>query len=182
MYNLDSVTPTVCDLMGVPYPKGASAKTITKVILVKEKKLGTNKVKKALLYAPDAIGEWLYQAYIEEFTPIIKTAPIDVEIQSMFPSKTPICYGSMFTGMKPVEHGITKPDRRVLTVDTLFDTLERSGKNVAIVATTGSSIDILFKKRSLDYYSEPYDDEVNKRVLEVLKSHDYDVIIVYNQE
>ena len=182
MYYLDSVTPTVCDLMGVPYPSGASAMSISNVVSAKEKKLDGGKVRKALLYAPDAIGEWLFQAYKNEFSPVIEAAPIQVEIQSMTPSKTPVCYGSMFTGMKPHEHGITEPERRVLTVDTLFDTLERSGLTVAIVATTGSSIDILFKERRLDYYSEPYDEEVNARVHEILKSNDYDVIVVYNQE
>lgn len=181
MYSLDSVTPTICELMEVAYPKGASAKPITKLIS-EAQKLGEGPVRKALLYAPDAIGEWLYQANIEEFKPVIKLAPVEIEIQSIYPSKTPVCYGSMFTGMQPIEHGITKPDRRVLTVDTLFDTLERSGYKVAIVATTRSSIDILFKERKIDYYSEPYDDEVNSRVLEALKNHDYDVIVVYNQE
>lgn len=182
MYNLASVTPTVCDLMGVEYPKGSSAPPIGNVIKDGSVNLDGELVSKALLFAPDAIGEWLYQANINEFSYVKKIAPIEVEIQSMVPSKTPVCYGSMFTGMTPQEHGITKPDRRVLTVDTLFDTLERGGKKVAIVATPGSSIDVLFKERRLDYYTEQDDSEVNKRTIEILDSHDYDVIVVYNQE
>lgn len=181
MYSLDSVTPTVCELMGVPYPNGASAAPIAEVLSAMET-LGVRKVRKALLYAPDAIGEWHYQSYVNEFAPVVEAAPVAVRIRSMTPSKTPVCYGSMFTGMKPHEHGITQPERRVLTVDTLFDTLERSGLSVAIVATSGSSIDILFKERRIDYYSEPYDGEVNTRVHEILGSQCYDVIVAYNQE
>lgn len=182
MYDLSSVTPTVCVLMDSDYPKGASASPIKVVTEEKTRILGAELVSKTLLYAPDAIGEWLYQAYIDEFAEVREIAPVEVPVQSMVPSKTPVCYASMFTGMKPKEHGITEPVRRVLTVDTLFDALERAGKKVVIVATPGSSIDVLFKERKLDYHTEVDDEAVNKRVLEVLESHDYDVIVVYNQE
>jgi hypothetical protein len=167
--------------MGVPYPAGSSAKPIKKVIDIKEI-IGVKEVEKALLYAPDAIGEWLFKTYRDEFSLVTKYAPIDIEISSMTPSKTPVCYASMFTGMKPFEHGIEKPERRVLKVDTLFDTLERGGKKVAIVAIPGSSIDTLFKERKLDYYTEKYDEQVNRRAHEILRTHDYDVIVAYNQE
>ncbi len=59
MYGIDSVTPTVCNLMKIQPPKGASAQPITELIKASKGKT----IKKVLLYAPDAIGEWLFQAH-----------------------------------------------------------------------------------------------------------------------
>ncbi len=66
MINLASVTPTICDLMEVPYPKGASAGPISKVLDAKKRNIGKNHVTKAFLYAPDAIGG--FQAAIVALT------------------------------------------------------------------------------------------------------------------
>ena len=117
MYCLDSVTPTLCELMKVRLPKGASAPPIKEVTSIAKGKT----VEKTLLYAPDAIGEWLFQAYKPEFKEVIEEAPIQVQVRARKPSYTPVCYGSMFTGMKPIEHGITRYMRPVLKVETLFD-------------------------------------------------------------
>lgn len=178
MYGIDSVTPTVCRLMNIDPPEGASAKPITEIIKAAKGK----KIEKTLLYAPDAIGEWLFQRHKNEFSEVIKEAPIQVPVRSMTPSYTPVCYGSMFTGMKPGEHGITRYMKPVLTVETLFDAAEKAGKKVALVAVKDCSIDLIFRERKIDYYTEKYDPEVNQRVLDLLESHDYDLIVAYNQE
>ncbi|MCB2173134.1 alkaline phosphatase family protein, partial [archaeon] len=123
MYGIDSVTPTVSKLMGFEPPEGASAKPIEEII----KSAKGKKIKKALLFAPDAIGEWLFQAHKPEFKDVIAEAPIQVPVRSMVPSYTPVCYGSMFTGMKPSEHGIIKYMKPVLTVETLFDAAYNAG-------------------------------------------------------
>ena len=178
MYGIDSVTPTVCDLMKINPPKGASAKSIKEILEAAKGK----QIEKIMLFAPDAIGEWLFQRHIDEFAPVIKEAPIQIPVRSMTPSYTPVCYGSMFTGMKPQEHGITKYMKPVLKVETIFDAASKAGKKVALVAVKDCSIDLIFRERKIDYYTEKYDPEVNQRVLELLEKHDYDLIVAYNQE
>ena len=178
MYGIDSVTPTVCDLMKINPPKGASAKSIKEILEAAKGK----QIEKIMLFAPDAIGEWLFQRHRDEFAPVIKEAPIQIPVRSMTPSYTPVCYGSMFTGMKPHEHGITKYMKPVLKVETIFDAASKAGKKVALVAVKDCSIDLIFRERKIDYYTEKYDPEVNQRVLELLEKHDYDLIVAYNQE
>ena len=178
MIGIDSVTPTVCSFMGIDPPVGSSAKPIKEILEAAKGK----RIEKTLLYAPDAIGEWLFQAHKDEFSDVIKEAPIQVPVRSMIPSYTPVCYGSMFTGMKPEEHGITKYMKPVLRVETLFDVAAKAGKKVALVAVKDCSIDLIFRERNIDYYTEKYDPEVIKRTLDLLENHDYDLIVAYNQE
>lgn len=82
MYGIDSVTPTVCSLMKIQPPRGASAQPITEIIKASKGKT----IKKVLLYAPDAIGEWLFQAHKDEFKDVMAEAPIQVPVRSMIPS------------------------------------------------------------------------------------------------
>jgi predicted AlkP superfamily pyrophosphatase or phosphodiesterase len=164
--------------MKVRLPQGATTKAISEVT----SKAKNNTINKALLYAPDAIGEWLFQAHKPEFKKVIKEAPIQIKIQSMNPSSTPVCYGSMFTGLKPEEHGITKYMKPVLKVETLFDTMAEAGRKVALVAVKDCSIDLIFRERDIDYYTEKYDPQVTERVLILLNEADYDLIVAYNQE
>ena len=178
MYSLDSVTPTVCTLMGIDPPTGSSAPSIKEIIEAAKGR----KMEKVLLFAPDAIGEWLFQKHRDEFAEVIKEAPIQIPIRSMIPSYTPVCYGSMFTGMKPEEHGINKYMKPVLTVETLFDAAEKAGKKVALVAVKDCSVDLIFRERKIDYYTEEYDPEVIQRALDLLEDSDYDLIVAYNQE
>ena len=82
MYDIDSVTPTVSKLMRFEPPKGASAQPIKEIL---EASKG-HPIEKVLLYAPDAIGEWLFQAHKAEFKDVIAEAPIQIPVRSMTPS------------------------------------------------------------------------------------------------
>lgn len=84
--------------------------------------------------------------------------------------------------MKPAEHGITKYMKPVLKVETIFDAATRAGKKVALVTVKDCSIDLIFRERKIDYYTEKYDSEVNNRVIDILANSDYDLIVAYNQE
>ena len=181
MYCLDSVTPTLCELMGVSTPRGVTAEPIIEILDFATKVCIEN-VEKIFLYAPDAIGESLFRDFPDEFKLVLNLAPIQVPVRSMSPSYTPVCYGSMFTGLSPEEHGITKYDKPVLKCDTLFDALSRAGKKVAIVAVKDSSIDTIFRERDVDYYSEAYDPEAEARALQLLKEGFHDLILLYHQE
>jgi hypothetical protein len=88
----------------------------------------------------------------------------------------------MFTGAPPRVHGITVYQKPVLTCDTLFDALIRAGKRPAIVAVANSSIDLIFRDRQMDYFSERYDPEVTQRTVELLRAGEHDFILSYHQE
>jgi hypothetical protein len=182
MSNIASVTPTICSLMGMPPPKNSGEKPIDTVLAASEKALGGRHVEKMLVYAPDALGEWIYRENKRLYSGVKRLAPVEVEMRSVVPSKTPVCYASMFTGAPPKVHGITQYEKPVLTCDTLFDALTRAKKKAAIVAVKGSSIDLIFRNRKMDYYTEEYDPQVEARVLDILEAKDYDFILAYHQE
>jgi hypothetical protein len=116
------------------------------------------------------------------FEEIRKAAPLEVHLRSMLPSKTPVCFASMFTGAVPEVHGIRQYERPVLRCDTLFDTLLRAGRRVAIVSVAGCSMDRIFRDRAMDYFSEDYDPEVTETTLSLLELDHHDLIVAYHQE
>jgi len=162
MSSIDSVATTLCRLLGIPYPQGANADPIEVILREAKRVLGNNKVDKVLAYAPDAIGDVMYTAYKDDFIPVIATAPIMVELDSVYPSKTPICFRSMFTGSQPDKDEISHlMKREVIKGETIFDILPINDIKVAIVAVSGSSIDKIFRNRSVDYYSKQFSILIN---------------------
>jgi hypothetical protein len=182
MQSIDSVTPTLCRLMQIPTPSIASAEPLKSVLEAGTDILDGEPVEKCLVYLPDAIGEYLYRDYVDAFEPVERLAPIQVEVESVSPSYTPVCFASMFSGARPEAHGITRYEKPVLTIDTIFDALSRKGKKATIVAVKDCSMDIIFRERSIDYYTEPYDPEVRNRVLNLIDEGDHDFIVAYQQE
>ena len=98
------------------------------------------------------------------------------------PSVTPVCFGTMYTGAMPAVHGIRSYTKPVITIDSLFDSLRRSGKRVALSAVAESSMALIFQNRDIDYFLTPYDGEATEKGLELIASGNYDVVVVYNQE
>ena len=88
----------------------------------------------------------------------------------------------MYTGVLPEVHGIQGYTKPVITVDSLFDSLARSGKRVALVAVENSSMAIIFQNRPIDYFIVPYDDAATEKGLELIAQDRHDVVVVYNQE
>jgi predicted AlkP superfamily phosphohydrolase/phosphomutase len=109
-------------------PSASVSQPIVVVLNAASKSLGKH-VEKALIYAPDAIGEGLRRDYAKLFDPVEKIAPIEVAIRAVLPTYTPVCFSSMFTGAPPETHGIRKYEKPVLGCDTLFDALARAGKD-----------------------------------------------------
>lgn len=179
--SITSVTPSVCKLMSIPYPELSTKVIFNNLIQICEEK-EIQKIDKCLIFAPDAIGEVLFENYPEEFNNIIKYAPVITKLSSVFIPVTPVCFASMFTGALPHFHGITKYEKPVLEVETLFDSMIKGNKNPAIVAVENSSIDLIFKNRQMDYYSENYDNEVIEKTINLLKENKNDFILSYNQE
>lgn len=176
MRDLRAFAPTLCRLMEIPPPALAAGKGIDEL----QSKNG--RVKKALIYCPDAFGLHALTRYPALHERLRASSTHEIALASVLPPKTPICFASLFTGGAPAEHGITTYARPVLACDTLFDALVRARKKVAIVAVQDSSIDLIFRGRPLDYYSPADDAGVTLRALELLRDGRHDVIVVYHQE
>lgn len=178
---ITAITPTISKLLGVIPPTYSNANSIKDVIREADRQ-GVEEVEKCLIYAPDAVGLQMFRKYNTLFDAVLACAPVTVPLRSVIPPITPVCYASMFTGAQPQVHGIQKKEKPVLTCDTIFDALIRSGKKIAVVAVKGSSIDLIFRRRQMRYFSEPDDQEVTYRTLEVIKSDNFDFIVAYHSE
>lgn len=182
MEDITSLTPTICKLMKISNPSLSDNNFLKPVIKTAKQELGITPVDKCMIYFPDAIGAALYRNYQSVFKPVLKYAPIVMPLFSVNKPVTPVCCASLFTGAVPKIHGILKYEKPILYCDTLFDSLVRSGKKIAIVTVADSSMDHLFRNRDIDYFSEIYDEQVIKRTIELIKSNKHDFIIAYNQE
>jgi hypothetical protein len=138
-------------------------------------------VQRVLVYGADAIGRVFLDNHPELKKRLVAATDVQVELRAMLPPKTPVCFASMFTGAPPEVHGIRKYERPVLTCDTLFDALARAGKRAAIVAVKDCSMDIIFRNRAIDYFTEADDAAVLKRTLLLLEEDKHDFIVSYNQ-
>ncbi len=179
---ITSLTPTLCRLMGIEPPTLSEQHVLQAVVETGQTEFSRTRLDRCFIYAPDAIGTSLYYEYSSYFKPVLRYAPLVVPLESVFPTKTPVCFASMFTGALPEVHGIKVYEKPVLNCDTIFDALSRAGKKVAIVAVENSSIDRIFRERPIDYFSEHYDDQVTYRVLTLLRANEHDFILAYHQE
>lgn len=179
--SLKYFAPTIASCLDVDCPNNSESQEVG---LVKEflKENNCLNVERTLIYNPDAIGMWLLQKYTEDFYKLLKDTQLCIPIRTMLPSVTPVCFGTMYTGLAPEEHGITKYEKKVIEKESLFDKLYEAGKKVAIVAVENSSMATIFSGKMIDYYILKYDDEVNEKAKELIIENKYDVIVVYNQE
>lgn len=180
--SIASVTSTVCRLFGVEPPALASESALEPILDHARHAFGPRPVQRCLIFCPDALGNHLWPTCREHVETIATLAPLAVQVTSVFPPKTPVCFASMFTGARPDQHGIRRYERPVLKCDTLFDALLRAGKRTAIVAVRDSSVDLIFRERPLDYFSEDYDPEVADRAEATLASDSHELVVVYQQE
>ena len=179
---IQAVTPTLCRLLGVSLPALCDSRPLDTILENSQKAFNGLDAQKCLVFAPDAIGNHLYELHPSLFAPVAEVAPLEVSLQSVVPPVTPTCFASMFTGAEPAQHGIRKYDKPVLKCDTLFDALIRAGKRVAIAAVRDCSIDRIFRDRAIDYFSEDYDPDVTRRVVSLLSKDQHSFILVYHQE
>lgn len=178
--SMEQVTATIAVCLDVTPPEQAAPAIDLVPALMRAQSLA--RVDRALLYNPDAMGQWPYQAHTEWFAPVLQHAPLAVPVRTMLPSVTPVCFGTMYTGAHPRVHGIERYEKHVLAQESLFDALLAAGKRVALVAVKDSSMDILFSDRAVDRFILPYDGEVNEQAAELIEADEHDVVVVYNQE
>lgn len=178
---LTGLTGALCACMGIDAPKCSEGVTQDLVDYVM-KATNNEGVDRIVMYNPDAIGQWIYEKYYDKFKAFRDNAPYEQKFLTVFPPKTPVCFGSMYTGASPAVHGIQKYEKPVIRIDTIFDALKRAGKRPCIVAVKGSSLSKIFNERNMDYYFEAYDKEVVDKAIDIIKRDEYDFIVIYNQE
>jgi hypothetical protein len=163
--------------MGIEPPSVCTAPPLEAVL-----KAAAGPVERVLVYGADAIGRVFLDNQPDLKKRLLAASDVQVELRSMIPPKTPVCFASMFTGAAPEVHGIRKYERPVLSCDTLFDALARAGKRAVIVAVKDCSMDIIFRNRPIDYFSEEDDAAVLARTLSLLDDDRHDFVVSYNQE
>ncbi len=179
---ISTLTATVSSLFGIPFPTLAKTPPIRQVIENARRSLRGKPVDKCLIFAPDALGAHLEEKCEMEFAKIRRICPLEIPLLSMFPSKTPVCFASMFTGAAPQKHGIMQYEKPVLKCDTLFDAMIRAGRNPAIVAVRDSSMDVIFRQRKMLFFSENHDTDTTSRTKQLLHANRMDLIVCYQQE
>lgn len=172
---------TVAGAMGIPGPRAAGG--AFSLLGETLKRQGVSTAKRVLLYNPDAVGMWLFQKYTPWFAPVARHTQLGVPVQTVLPSVTPVCFGTMYTGVEPAVHGIQKYEKHLLRQESLFDCLAAAGKKTALVAVADSSMDILFRERAgVDYFILPYDGDVTAQAEELIRAGEHEVVVAYNQE
>ena len=178
-WSMTRFAATVARAMDAEPPKQAD-KPLPLVLDYARRALG-GPAERALIYNPDCVGHWFWQKYSDMLSPVQALAPLAVPLSTVMPAVTPVCFGTMYTGVLPEVHGIRAYEKPVIRVDSLFDSLPRSLKRVALVAVEGSSMAKIFAGRDIDYFILPDDEAVVEQALQLIEADAHDAIVVYNQ-
>ena len=175
---ITQVASTICDVLGVPAPSQAdNALPIVKTVAQQSFHQHADRV---FMYNPDAVALWLYQKYTPLFHDVLKHTQLALPLLSVMPSVTPVCFGSMYTGVMPVVHGIQSYIKPVIKNETVFDALLKNKKKPCIVSTANDSLSMIFLEREMDYFIYETIEECNQKALALIEEDQYDFILLYN--
>lgn len=177
--SLDTVCAALAQLLGAEKPEKA-APAAPQILELAEKTFGAAKADRIFMYNPDAVAEWIYRKYTFQTQYAKAQSALELPLQTVMPSVTPVCFGTMYTGAQPEVHGIRRYEKPVIAIDTLFDALIRAGKKPAIVADSECSMGKIFLNRPMDYYIFDSIPEVNACAAKLILEDKYDFIAVYN--
>lgn len=177
--SLDTLCGALSAILGIPAPAQAAPAEPGLVRHATEAFSG-RPADRLFLYNPDAIARWIEEKHPDFLTEVRAAAPFAQPFETVMPSVTPVCFGTMYTGVQPEVHGIRKYEKPVIRTDSFFDALLRAGKRVAIVAETNCSMALIFREREMDYFIFDTIDEVNAKTAELILRDEYDVLCVYN--
>jgi len=176
---ISSVKASMLECAGVEIPENIDNPNPV-ITALADKKLGSQKVDRVVIYNPDAVALWVYQKYTSMFTKAALCSDIALPMLSVMPSVTPVCFASMYSGVMPDVHGIKKYEKPVLSVNTVFDSFIKAGKKAAIVSTAKDSISMIFLERDMEYFIYDTPEEVNAKALELIDEDKFDLIVIYN--
>ncbi len=177
--SLDTLCAALAEAMGIDKPKKAADAAAPLTAYVNET-LGGKRADRIFMYNPDAIAQWIYEKYAPFFKEAKARTGIEVPFCTVMPSVTPVCFGTMYTGAQPEVHGIQAYVKPVITTDSIFDALIRSGKKPAIVSTANDSMSRIYLEREMDYYIYDTIEQVNAKTAQLILEDRHDFIAVYN--
>ena len=177
--SLDTLCASLAYTMGIPAPKEA-AQPCQALCTYIDETLGGEKADRVFMYNPDAIAQWVYEKYAHLLSEVKARTELELPLCAVMPSVTPVCFGTMYTGAQPEVHGIKAYVKPVITIDTIFDALLRSGKKPAIVSTAGDSLSLIYLGREMDYFICETVEEVNAKAADLILKDEHDFIVVYN--
>ena len=177
--SLDTLCGALAYIMGIEAPEKAAApeKTLCEYA---DQAFGGKKADRIFLYNPDAIAQWIQEKYPQLMEQVVKYTDLKVPFATVFPPKTPVCFGTMYTGAQPEVHGIREYAKPVVRIDTWFDALVRAGKKVALLARTNGTMAKIYLERPIDYFFYRTAEEINAKATQLIREDQYDVLVVYN--
>jgi hypothetical protein len=177
--SLDTLCAALAEIFGVGKPACAAAPNPT-LTAYAASAFGGAKADRLVMYNPDAIGQWIMEKYPELFRDVFGCAPLALPMQTVMPSVTPVCFGTMYTGAQPAVHGIRSYVKPVIKIDTLFDAAIRAGKRPVIVGDPSCSIGKIFREREMDYFIYDTVPEISAKTMELLYEDRYDLYVIYH--
>ena len=177
--SLDTLCSALCYAMGVDAPEKSEGANESLKAYIDEKFVG-KKADRIFMYNPDAVAEWIFRKYPFLTAEVVERTDIEVPFCTVMPSVTPVCFGTMYTGVQPSVHGIQKYEKPVLKLDTIFDMMIKAGKKPVIVASPNCSIGKIFLEREMDYFLFNSIEEINAKAAEIILEDKYDFVVVYN--
>ncbi len=177
--SLESLAASLAYAMGIEPPEHAAApnEDITAYV---DRCLAGKKADRIFMYNTDAIAQWIYEKYPQFSAGARLRTELEVPMVTVDPPKTPIAFGTMYTGAAPAVHGIVQYEKKLITIDTLFDALVRAGKKVALLSRDKYSMAVIFAERPIDYYFCETWPDVNAKAVELIMKDEYDFILCYN--
>jgi hypothetical protein len=177
--SLESLDAAMAYAMGVTPPEHAAPANEDMVAYI-DRCLEGSKADRVFIYNTDAIGQWLIEKYPELSAGAMERMELELPMYTVNPPKTPIAFGTMYTGAAPAVHGIVQYEKKLITIDTLFDALVRAGKKVALLTRNYYSMAVIFANRPIDYYFCDTWPDVNAKAAELIMRDEYDFILTYN--
>ena len=177
--SLDTLCAALAYAMKIDAPACANEANPELVAYIDDK-FGDGGADRIFMYNPDAIGEWVYRKYPQLLKEMTAHTELELNFETVMPSVTPVCFGTMYTGAQPAVHGIRKYEKPIIKIDTLFDAMIRNGKKCAIVADKDCSMANIFLEKEMDYYLFNTIPEINAKAAALILEDKYDLICVYN--
>lgn len=176
---LESLAAALAYAMGVEPPKYAQAANEDLTAYI-DRCLAGQKADRVFIYNTDAIGQWMVEKYPQYSEEARERMELALPMLTVDPPMTPCSFGTMYTGAPTKIHGIEVYEKKLITIDTLFDALARAGKKVALLSLTDYSMSIIFAGRDIDYYIYDTYAQINAKAVELILKDEYDFILTYN--
>jgi hypothetical protein len=150
--SLDTLCAALAYAMKIEAP-ACSAEANPDLVEYIDRCFGAAGADRIFMYNPDAIAEWVDRKYAQLLKDVTMRTDLELNFETVMPSVTPVCFGTMYTGAQPAVHGIRKYEKPVIGIDTLFDAMIRAGKKCAIVAEKNCSMAEIFLEREINGYT-----------------------------